>query len=360
MILRRPYAFLIKHFRLVHLILFVLFGYITYKANTMLSFFKDYISNNGNLVFDSSEYISYFMFVAIIFIVVISIVIFFLMRYKKKPKLFYIILSIVSIISGILFIYLYNNIKILEISVLSGRQIRLLRDISNINFWVLFITCIPIIIRGLGFDIKKFNFSSDLQELKLEEKDSEEVEVNVDLSSDGVKRTGRRIFRELKYYYVDNKLILNIIFIIIGIVLILMYPFNRYVVNRDLNEGEILGTKYFNIKVNDSFISDRNRTSKDSSYVILKVSVIGKTSKYKLDLDKLVLSGKNNNYIPSLKYYYYFDDIGKGYRNNILSTSEYNEYILVYNIKSNDKDGKLEFKYLGSDRVIKIKPDIIN
>ena len=360
MILRRPYAFLIKHFRLIHLILFVLLGYITYKANNMLSFFKEYISNNGNLVFNSSEYISYYIYVAIIFIVIISLVVFLLMRYKKKPKLFYIILSIVSIISGILFIYLYNNIKVLEVSIVSGRQIRLLRDISNINFWVLLITCIPVLIRGLGFDIKKFNFNSDLQELKLDKEDSEEVEVSIDLSSDGVKRTGRKIFRELKYYYLDNKLILNIIFIIIGIVLVFMYPFNRYVVNRDLSEGEVLGTNNFNIKINDSFISDRNRISKDNSYVILKISVIGKTSKYKLDLDELVLSSKNNNYIPSLKYYLYFSDIGKGYRNNVLSTSEYNEYILVYNIKNIDKDSNLEFKYIGNDRVIKIKPEILN
>lgn len=356
MILRRPYAFLIKYFRLIHLILFGLFAYITYKANTMLSFFKDYISNNGNLVFDSGEYISYFIFVAIIFILLISIVIYFLMKYKKKPKLLYIILGLVGIISSILFVYLYNNIKVLEISIMSGRQIRLLRDISSINFWVLFITCIPVFIRGLGFDIRKFNFSGDLQELKLEEKDSEEVEVNVDFSSEGVKRIGRRIGRELKYYYVENKFILNVIFIIIGVVLILIYPFNRFVVNRNLNEGEILGTSYFNIKINESFISDRNRTSKDSSYVILKVSVIGKKDKYKFDLDELILDSGDNKYIPSLKYYYYFDDVGKGYKNNILSTSEYSEYILVYNIKSNDKDNKLMFSYLDSEREIKLSP----
>ena len=356
MILRRPYAFLIKHFRLIHLILFVLFGYITYKANNMLSFFKEYISNNGNFVFSASEYISYFIFVAIIFIVVISVVIFFLMRYKKKPKLFYVILGLVGIISGILFIYLYNNIKMLEISVVSSRQIRLLRDISNINVWVLFITCIPVLIRGLGFDIKKFNFSSDLAELKLDEKDSEEVEVSVDLSSDGVKRTGRRLFRELKYYYVDNKFILNILFCVIGVVLILMYPFNTFVVNRDLSEGEILGTNYFNIKINESFVSDRNRTSKNNSYVIIKVSVIGKVNNYKFDFDELVLNSGDNKYVPSLKYYLYFNDIGKGYKNYVLSTSEYNDYILVYNIKSDDKDNKLMFNYLNSEKGIKLSP----
>lgn len=359
MILRRPYAFLIKHFRLIHLILFVLFGYITYKANNMLSFFKDYISNNGNLVFDSSNYISYLIFVAIIFIVAISIVIFFLMRYKKKPKLFYVILMVVGIVSSVLFIYLYNNIKTLEVSVMSSRQVRLLRDISNINFWILLISCIPVLIRGLGFDIKKFNFSSDLQELKLDEKDSEEVEVNVDLSSEGTLRTGRKLGRELKYYYIENKFVINIILGVVGVILILIFPFNTYVVNRNLSEGEIFGTSYFNIKVNESFVSDRNRTSKNNSYVILKVSIIGKIDKYKLDLDKFVLNSDDNKYVPSLKYYYYFSDVGKGYKNNILSTSDYEDYILIYNIDSDDKDDKLSINYIGSERKIKLTPEIL-
>ena len=360
MILRRPYAFLIKHFRLIHIVLFLLFAYITYKANTMLSFFKDYIGNNGNLVINSSEYISYFIFVSIIFIMVISIVVFFLMRYKKKPRLFYILLVVISTLSFILFIYLYNNIKILETTTLSGRELRLFRDISRFNFWILFITCIPILIRGLGFDIKKFNFNSDLHELKLDEKDSEEVEVNVDLSSDTIKRTGRRITREFKYYYLENKIFINIILGVILIIIIMIYPFNIFVMNRSLNEGEVLGTSYFNIKVNESYISDKNRISKDNSYVILKIELKGKSNKYKLDLDEFVLEGKNNKYIPSLKYYYYFSDLGVGYRNNILDTEEYKEYLLIYNIKNEDKDDKFILKYIGNDRKIKLSPEVLD
>ena len=34
MVFRRPYAFLIKYFRLIHIILFILFAYITFKANS--------------------------------------------------------------------------------------------------------------------------------------------------------------------------------------------------------------------------------------------------------------------------------------------------------------------------------------
>ena len=354
MILRRPYAFLIKHFRLIHLILFMLFVYITYKANGMLSFFNEYIVYNGNMEIISSNYISYYMFVAVFFIVVISIVIYFLMRYKKKPKLLYVLLVLVSVLSLIAFIYLYSNIKILETTIFSGREIRLFRDISRVNYWVLFISCIPLLIRGLGFDIKKFNFSSDLKELNLKDEDREEVYVNVEVNADTLKRTGRKWSRELGYYYKENRLIINIILVIVGLVVLFIFPFNKYVINRDLNEGEILGTSNFNIRINESYISDRNRISKNNSYVILKVDVIGKTNKYILDLDEFVLEGKNNKYVPSLKYYYYFSDLGIGYRNNVLNTSAYKEYLFIYNIKNEDRDSEFIFKYIDSDRKIRI------
>ena len=45
MILRKPYAFLIRHFKLIHLILTVLLAYILYKTNKLLSFFNQYLSS---------------------------------------------------------------------------------------------------------------------------------------------------------------------------------------------------------------------------------------------------------------------------------------------------------------------------
>lgn len=359
MILRRPYAFLIKNFRLIHILLFILFGYITYKANSVLSFFKDYIKNNGNIVIDVNEYYSFFIFVAVIGIIILSVIIFLLMRYKKKPRLFYVIIILSSIMSSVILLYLFNGIEMMGVTAVSGRQVRFYRDISRINFWLVFATSMPVLIRGLGFDVKKFNFNKDLQELKLEAKDNEEVEIDADLSSDGVVRGARRLLREAKYYYFENKLIINIILGIVGFILILMFPFNTFVINRSLNEGEILQTEKFNIKVEDSFVSERNRTSKNNSYVVVKISVIGKIKKYNLDLDEFVLNGKKNNYVPSMKYYYYFTDIGKGYRNNILNTDNYTEYILVYNIKNEDKNKKLVVNYIGNNRKIKLTPDTL-
>ena len=45
-----------------------------------------------------------------------------------------------------------------------------------------------------------------IDSIKLEKEDNEEVEVNVELNSESIKRGGRKLKRELKYYYVENKL----------------------------------------------------------------------------------------------------------------------------------------------------------
>ena len=359
MILRRPYAFLIKHFRLIHLILFALLAVITYNASTVFNFFKDYITANGNMEILSSNYINVFIYIAPIIIIGLSILIFYLMKYKDKPRLYYIILIIVSILCTGICTYLYLNIRSLETTTVSARIIRLYRDIARSNFYVLFVMCIPTLIRGLGFDIKKFNFSKDLKELNLSEEDSAEVEVSIDVSSNGLKRTGRRTLRELKYYYVENKFFINIILGTLILILVMVFPFNKYVVNRNLKEGEVLGTSAFNIKVTDSYLTDRKRISKDNSYVILKISVIGKVNKYSLDLDHFILDGKNNNYVPSQKFYLYFNDIGIWYRNNILDTTSYKDYILVFNINNIDKDSNFIFRYVDNDRGIKISPEVI-
>lgn len=360
MILKRPYAFLIKHFRLIHLIIFALFVYLTIKANNILSFFKDYITYKGSLDIISNDYINVWIFIFSILIIVLSMTIFFLMKYKKKPKTFYIITSIISIISMILFWYLYSNIKQLESISVSAREIRLLRDISRFNYITLFVMCIPILIRGLGFDIKKFNFNKDLHELNLSNEDSEEVEIGTNLSTDTILTTSRKTFRELKYYYLENKLFINIILGVIIAILILIFPFNKYVVNAPLNEKQMLSTNYFNFKVLNSYMSDRSRVSKNNSYVIVKFSTKGKIDKYSFKLDNFVLKSKNNDYVPSLKYYYYFDDIGVGYKKGYLPTTEYNEYIFVYNIKSEDKNSKLTLNYLVDDSKIRLNPSILD
>ena len=45
MILRKPYAILIKNFKLIHIILAIFMGYLFYKTNMVLSFLNEYLSS---------------------------------------------------------------------------------------------------------------------------------------------------------------------------------------------------------------------------------------------------------------------------------------------------------------------------
>ena len=50
MILKKPYKFLIKHFRMIHLILAIMSGYLLAKTNNILGFFNEYLNNNETLI----------------------------------------------------------------------------------------------------------------------------------------------------------------------------------------------------------------------------------------------------------------------------------------------------------------------
>ena len=68
MILRKPYAFLIKHFRLIHLVLSILFLYLLFQTGNINGFFNDfvnagYVTNEVNI---ASTYIHPYIYIAII------------------------------------------------------------------------------------------------------------------------------------------------------------------------------------------------------------------------------------------------------------------------------------------------------
>ena len=50
MIIKKPYAFMIKHFRTIHVILTILVMYLISKTHAIFTFFNDYANNNGYLI----------------------------------------------------------------------------------------------------------------------------------------------------------------------------------------------------------------------------------------------------------------------------------------------------------------------
>lgn len=90
--------------------------------------------------------------------------------------------------------------------------------------------------------------------------------------------------------------------------------------------------------------------------MIAKFSVKGKYKKYSLRTDSFVLKVDNKEYIPSLKYYQYFTDIGKGYQKQELSTEDYNTYLFIYNIDNPKQDSDYIIEYILENDKIKLSP----
>ena len=174
MVLRKPYGFLIKHFRLIHLIITTILVLIAVKFRSIYLFLGKVINDVVNK-YDANNYINYGIFLLIILVLGLFFIIYWLFKYKDKPKTIYIISLIgYGVLAVILFIT-YNYMSGFSGNILDQKTIRLYRDIIFICDLFQYLIIIIMFIRGLGFNIKKFDFGKDVQELNLTDEDNEEI-----------------------------------------------------------------------------------------------------------------------------------------------------------------------------------------
>ncbi|MEG2251054.1 MAG: hypothetical protein RSD09_05740, partial [Bacilli bacterium] len=106
MIFRKPYAFLIKNFKLIHVIITICMAYLLYKTYSFNHFISEYMKTNMLSLGRGSadEVINKLMFTLPIILVLFSVVMLITMIKKEKPKTFY-IFTIITFIS----LFILNN-----------------------------------------------------------------------------------------------------------------------------------------------------------------------------------------------------------------------------------------------------------
>ena len=345
MIVRKPFAFLIKHFKAIHLFLFGLLVYVCYKYNAIVSFLRNYIST-GNGRYDAVNYINYTSIYVILGAIAIMLVIYYLMKHKDKPKKLYLFSIIGYIIVIVLFIFLFNYLRTFSNSTIEQKTLRLYRDISLMGLIFQYIIIVIMLIRGLGFDIKKFNFSKDIQELNIDLTDNEEVELVMGFDTNKTKFKIRRFFREFKYFIRENILFTGLSLIVI-VVIIWVLVSNYANKNKVYKENEYFGID-FNMLVEGSYLTKEDNSLKklsvgNSSLLIVKFKI---SSNYNdiLNPDSFILSIYGKSYSPNNKYCSSLKDIGKCY-NKIKLTEEEKEYIFIYLVDDNVLDKEIYLKY---------------
>ncbi len=351
MVLRNPYAFLIKHFRLIHLIITAIFTYIVVKNQAIYTYLKEVIKDSVNR-YNYLSYINYSIYIWIIIALALCFIVFYLLKYKDKPRKIYIFTIICHIVIGIYTSILFNYISNFSNIVIDQKTIRLYTDILLITLLFQYLIIAIMLIRGLGFDIKKFNFNKDVIELNLNASDSEEIEVNTQIDTTNIMRVVRKNGRELSYFYNEfKKYILVIIFVLL---IFLGYRFYNYasVKYKIYNENDSIGTTNI-ITIKNSYYINKN----DHNYIVINFDIFRNGAKEQFNINTLELSINNNKYLPNKNICNNFNKYGTCYKKQYI-TRENNNYIAVYEIDENIKNKNYLLYNEFYESVYKVKLDI--
>ena len=208
MVIKKPYAFLIKHFRLIHGLLFGLLLYLMTKSISIYGFFNDYAINHTyiNQLNLASNYVSLMMYITAILVILILLVIYFILSMKEKSNRIYLAGILYYIVLIVFYIYIYSVLSGIEETILDIETVRLYRDISLIVLLPQIVFVFIMFGRTLGFNLKQFEFKKDLEEMEIDVSDNEEVELTLGNDTYKIARFFRKLLRLTKYILIENKL----------------------------------------------------------------------------------------------------------------------------------------------------------
>ena len=357
MIFKKPYAFLIKNFKKVHILLAVAMAFVIYKTFSIYSYFKDSADNNyyASLAYEQRNfYVNFFVILIIIFIIFLFVSIYYLLNHKKKPRRFY----MYSIgFYAILLIYYFVMSGVFKGLLQQSLEMQAIRAHKDVAFMLIFpqvALFIYAIITAIGINLKKFNFAADLAELDINEADNEEVELEFKFEDYKAKRAARRNVREFKYYVKENMFVITCIGAVLGGILGIFVIRAIIKSGGNLLANQAAINNKFTIKVQDSIISNLRPNGEvigSDYYLVVKLYLknISNTT-VALDYSNYRLVYKKKSLTPDLTASQYFYDYAFPYLGDELKPKEERTIALAYKLKRSEINNSFLLKiYKGSN-----------
>ncbi len=351
MILKKPYAFLIKHFKLIHLILALGLIYLAIKFNGLIVFFNDAFKNNYYTGINNvaNTAINFYMYLVVLLVLALGIIIYILFKQKEKPKKFYAALIIYYIIIFVLFTFFLSVINNMKVSVIEVKTLKAYRDIILLLSFPQYFFLVMTFIRGIGFDYKKFNFSKDISELKIDVKDSEEFELNVNVEGYKLRRKIRRFLRELKYYTLENAFLVTVLGAILIIIIVTTILLNINIYGKVYKKQQPFTVNGFKINVLDSIITPYSYggkvITKDKYYLVVLYNVENTYGiNQALHLNDFRLTINKENIFPAVNNREFFIDIGEAYYENKLKPRSNKNITMIYELTKDQIKDKYSIK----------------
>ena len=356
MILRKPYAFLIKHFRSINFALFALVVFMLTRVLKVFSFIKDYI-NTGiyNITLDPiTNYINVYTYLILIVIALIAGILAFLFARKEKPVKAYIYTIGVAVITIIMLAFVHNYFTFTVSKGYNEQIARLFKDLVFINTLFFYPAVLILLIRFLGIDLNSFGFRED-KELLASEEDREEVEVEVTFDKHKYIRQLKKQLRYSKYFILEH--LYAIIPITILVIFVVGFSTYKYifVTNKVYKQNESFYSNGYNIKINNTYLTDKdyagNTISSESRfYVVVDASIYNTKYEREFDYSKLTLYVDNEYYVPTLSYNKSFSDLGKPYeKHDSIARKKTKNYLFIYEVTKPSDKANFLLKYQDMD-----------
>ena len=339
MIIRKPFAFLVEKFKLLHFIILIPCIYLIYMFWRVSGFFNTFVANNyvTNIADLKGKYFSFLMIIASIVIIVFALLVASLFKKKNKFYFPYVLIAISYTIIFFTSAFLPGLLHNAEIASLESSTSLIIRGVMSIEFYAQFILVFMFLLLAFGFDIRTGEFLDIKEEINLDENDSEEIEINIKSDDYKAKRFARRYFREIKYYVIENKNILKVIGAVIGVVVLVFAIKFLISLNRTVRVDQMFGYSNFSLSFNESLLStldyNGNVISKGKVYLANKVTVTNKTTALQaLTTSDFCLEISDECYYPKLDKSGKFIDLAKPYYAEQIGRGSTSEYVLVYEL----------------------------
>ena len=338
MILKKPYAFIIRHFRIIHLMMLACLAYLLIVARDINSLFSSLQSTNTYIYAGAEEYIVPSVYYIIVIFLFLAGAVFWLLREKKKPTSLYLFLFIYGVIELAAFYFAFDLLSTIQDTIVEPDQLIFGRDISLISMLPNYVFMVICFIRGIGFNLKQFNFSKDIEELEIADIDSAEFEVLIGQNNYKYLRIFRRSIREFKYYILENKFAISVF--IIALILFFsgygIFYYNQYMKKMSVSEStNVDGVSY---TVRNSYLTaydyNGNLINEKYKYVVVDMTFFNTSNNAKtIDLDKISLANGSLVYRPTLTKNQKFYDLGSSYNvGDIISSGEAKNATLTFEI----------------------------
>ena len=372
MVLRKPYAFIIKHFKKINMILLALVVFILYRTTKLHQFTNNYVNTgiyNSDLN-NINRYVDLPVILAFLAVIFISGFLVYLLKRKDKPIISYILILLVNIFVLIFFIVNLNyfTYKAREGFVLITAK--LISDISLITVIPYYFLLFILIIRSMGIDLKNFGFQEDKEFLEINESDREEVEVELSFDKHKWIRRAKYYFRNIKYFVLEHKYQLLLVFAIVALLGVKRFYTYYFVENRVYKMNQVVSSNYYGIKVKNTYLTDKGYTGQvvanDGEYFVLAEVEIHNQQGYdrNFDIEKMLLYIDHDYYVPTTKYNDYFKDMGNLYEKVAIKGNETLTYLLIYKVPKPDEKANFILKYqdlLSKDgKLIQIKIKLVD